>query len=324
MSKHHNHTDNHDHPHDHDHAHDHSQDHGSEGAPKNALSMAFWLNFLFSIVEVVGGILTNSTAIIADAFHDFMDAGAIGIAILLEKISGKKRTEQFSYGYKRFSLLSALGMAVFLLVGAVLMVVSAINSFIHPEKVDSTGMIWLAILGLAVNGFAFLRIKNGGHNHSHSHAGGENHNARGIMLHLLEDVLGWAAVLVGAGVMYFTNWYWIDGVLAIGIASFVGFNATRNLISTVSVLLQSSPAGVDVKQLTDELQGIEGIHSVHDVHVWSLDGNYHVGSLHAVVNPEIHSKQDILGKVIRLMEKYKIHHPTVQIETDHSCGLAAC
>lgn len=320
MSKHTDHTGNHDHP------HDHSQEHGSGNTSKNALSMAFWLNFLFSIVEVAGGILTNSTAIIADAFHDFMDAGAIGIAILLEKLAGKKRTEQFSYGYKRFSLLSALGMAIFLLVGSVMMVVSAINSFIHPEKVDSAGMIWLAILGLAVNGFAFLRIKkgSGAHNHSHSHAGGGNHNTRGIMLHLLEDVLGWAAVLAGAAIMYFTSWYWIDGVLAIGIASFVGFNATRNLVSTVSVLLQSSPAGVDVKGLTDELQQIEGVTNVHDVHVWSLDGSYHVGSLHAVVNPDVSSSQDILRKVIKLMEKYKIHHPTVQIETDHSCGLAAC
>lgn len=320
MSKHTDHTGNHDHP------HDHSQEHGSGNTSKNALSMAFWLNFLFSIVEVAGGIFTNSTAIIADAFHDFMDAGAIGIAILLEKLAGKKRTEQFSYGYKRFSLLSALGMAIFLLVGSVMMVVSAINSFIHPEKVDSAGMIWLAILGLAVNGFAFLRIKkgSGAHNHSHSHAGGGNHNTRGIMLHLLEDVLGWAAVLAGAAIMYFTSWYWIDGVLAIGIASFVGFNATRNLVSTVSVLLQSSPAGVDVKGLTDELQQIEGVTNVHDVHVWSLDGSYHVGSLHAVVNPDVSSSQDILRKVIKLMEKYKIHHPTVQIETDHSCGLAAC
>lgn len=293
--------------------------------------MAFWLNLFFSIVEIIGGLLTNSTAILADAFHDFMDAMAIGSAVLLEKLSGKKRTPRFSYGYKRFSLLSALGMSLFLLIGAALMTVSGIKTLIRPEEVNSVGMLWLAVLGIAVNGFAFLRIRNGdghhhAHAHGHSHGHGHNHNSRAIMLHLLEDVLGWAAVLVGAVVIYFTNWFWIDGALALGIALFIGYNATRNLVSTLKVLLQSVPEDVDMEQLTSELQQIEGVQDVHDLHIWSLDGSYHVGSLHAVVNTSAQNlAAEIYAAIVRLLEKHRIHHPTIQLETDTAaCKLAHC
>lgn len=300
--------------------HDHSH--------KNGLSLAFWLNLFFSVVELIGGIFTNSTAIIADAFHDFMDAGAIGLAILMEKISGHKRTATFSYGYKRFSLLSALILSVFLLSGSVAMIIAAYNSFINPKEVHSVGMLWIALLGLAVNGFAFLRIKNGGHghhHHGHSH-GGHNHNSESIMLHLLEDVLGWAAVLIGSVVIYYTGWNWIDGVLATGIALFIGFNATKNLISTLKVMLQSVPEDINLDELQNELQKIDGVTDIHDVHVWTMDGSYNVGSLHVVINnSKARSEQDVMKKVIRLMRKLNIQHPTVQIETNKNrCQFVNC
>src|SRR5690606_19401114 len=211
---------------------------------------------------------------------------AIGLAVWMEKVSTKKRTPGFSYGYKRFSLLSAVGMSVFLLVGMSLMIISAVKSFFQPEEVNSVGMLWLALLGILINGFAFLRIKqSGGHSHhGHSHSHGSNFNSRAIMLHLLDDVLGWVAVLAGATVMYFTNWYWIDGVLTIAIALFIGFNAVKNLINTMKVILQSTPENVNVEKMIAELNGIKGVENIHDVHVWSMDGNYNVGSLHAVVN----------------------------------------
>ncbi|WP_324760549.1 cation diffusion facilitator family transporter [Sphingobacterium thalpophilum] len=231
-------------------AHSHKHHH----SPRNGTTLAFWLNLIFSIIEIIGGMLTNSTAIISDAFHDFMDALAIGAAVLLEKISGKKRTSTFSYGYRRFSLLSALTMSVFLLVGAVLMIGTAYDSFLSPKVVDSKGMLWLAVLGILINGFAFLRIKKSdGHGHTH------DHNSRAIMLHLLEDVLGWVAVLIGAVVIYYTGWYWIDGLLALAIAGFIGYNACKNLISTMKIVLQSIPENVNLQQLHFELKSIDGI-----------------------------------------------------------------
>ncbi|MCE7057961.1 cation diffusion facilitator family transporter [Algoriphagus sp. AGSA1] len=303
------------------HSHNHSD--------RKDLSLAFWLNVLFSVIEVVGGILTNSTAILADAFHDFADAIAIGLAVLLEKLSGKKRTPKFSYGYKRFSLLSAIGMSLFLLIGAVFMCISAYHTFINPQIVDGKGMLFLAILGVAVNGFAFLRIKkpNGhSHHHGHSHSHDTDFNRKAIMLHLLEDVLGWVAVLIGAVVIYFTGWYWVDGVLAIAIAIFIGYNATKNLISTMKILMQSVPANVDVARLSDELLQIPYVENIHDLHIWTLEGSYHVGSLHAVVHAIDKNRDvDILPSILKVMEKYKILHPTIQIETARSdCRFVSC
>ncbi|MFT7900515.1 cation diffusion facilitator family transporter [Tenacibaculum ascidiaceicola] len=306
--------------HEHDHAaHNHSD--------KNGLSFAFWLNLFFSIVELIGGIFTNSTAIIADAFHDFMDAGAIGLAILMEKISGKKRTATFSYGYKRFSLLSALILSTFLLSGSIGMIMAAYNSFVNPKEVHSLGMLWLAVLGLAVNGAAFLRIKNGGHgHHHHGHSHGHNHNSESIMLHLLEDVLGWAAVLIGSVIIYFTGWNWIDGILAIGIALFIGYNAVKNLLNTLKVLLQSVPENVNIAQLKSELQNLKGVSNIHDVHVWTLDGSYNVGSLHAVINNNsATAKQEVMNNIVKLMQGFNIQHPTVQIETnENTCAFVSC
>lgn len=289
------------------------------------LSVAFWLNLLFSIVEVAGGIFTNSTAIIADAFHDFMDAMAIGAAVWLEKVSAKKRTPKFTYGYKRFSLLAAVGLSVFILVGAILMCIAAVRSFYHPEPVNSSGMLWIAVLGLIVNGVAFLRIKKDDeHHHDHGHS--HSHNSRAVMLHLLEDVLGWVAVLIGAVVIYFTNWYWIDGVLTLAIAIFVGYNAIRNLTSTASVLLQSVPETVDVEKLSNELSHIEGIDNIHDLHIWSLDGNFNVATLHAVVHTaEDKQKENIFTAIINVLKKHHIQHPTIQLETTmDKCGLVGC
>jgi cobalt-zinc-cadmium efflux system protein len=289
------------------------------------LSVAFWLNLLFSIIEVAGGIFTNSTAIIADAFHDFMDAIAIGAAVWLEKVSAKKRTAKFTYGYKRFSLLAALGLSVFILVGAVLMCIAAVRSFYNPEPVNSSGMLWIAVLGIGINGLAFLRIrKDNEHHHYHNHT--HDHSTRAVMLHLLEDVLGWVAVLIGAVVIYFTGWYWIDGVLTLAIAVFIGYNAIRNLNSTVSVLLQSIPENVDVEKLSNELSHIEGVDNIHDLHVWSLDGNFNVATLHAVVHAaEEKQKENIFTAIINVLKKHHIQHPTIQLETTmDKCGLVGC
>lgn len=285
------------------------------------LTVAFWLNLLFSLVELTGGLWTNSIAVMADAFHDFMDAVAIGTAVLLEKLSGKKRTPGFSYGYRRFSLLAALGLSLFLIAGTVVMSIGAIRSFIHPKELNSIGMLWLAVLGVLVNGIAFLRIKKEG-NQSHGH----NHNSRAIMLHLLEDMLGWIAVLIGATIIYFTQWYWIDGVLTLAIAGYVAYNAVKNLIGTMKVLLQAVPENVNIRALSAEIEQIDGVAGMHDFHVWSLDGTYNVGTLHVVIRNTEHQDENVIrDAVLELMRKHNIQHPTVQIETSvNNCSLKTC
>lgn len=332
---------------------------------RSGLATAFWLNAVFSVIEVIGGIATNSTAILTDAIHDFGDTLAIGSGIFLEKVSGKKRTDKFSYGYKRFSLLSALLLSVFLLGGSLVMVVKAVAALLDPQVVDSTGMLWLAILGIVMNGMAFLKIKKGNRrggktlpppaaasaatppaaipsagassaeplhaahlhaSHSHSLPGSHNLNRRAIMLHLLEDVLGWAAVLVGALVIHFTAWYWVDPLLSIGIAVFIIFNASRNLFATMKIFLQAGPEHLDAKRLSHDILEVEGVSDVHDLHVWTLDGNYTVGTLHIVVEKEkMALQQAIRNQVERILDRHSIDHPTLQIEaTGNVCRFINC
>lgn len=267
-------------------------------------------------MELVGGILTNSTAILTDAIHDFGDTLAIGAGIFLEKHAQKPRTKRFSYGYKRFSLLSALVLSLILAIGSVIMLAKAIWVLRDPQPVNSTGMLWLAVLGVVVNGAAFLNLRKG---HSHGH------NTKAIMLHLLEDVLGWVAVLIGAIVIRYTHWYVIDPILSIAIACYILWNAGRNLVDTLKILLQSVPDDLDTALLTEELRQIDGVSDIHDLHVWSLDAHYTIGTLHVVVQDERWAScGTILSETAAILKKYGIQHPTMQLEKagDHciSCS----
>lgn len=292
------------------HHHHHERRHGSKG-----MTLAFWLNLSFSIFEIIGGLWTNSTAIIADAFHDFMDALAIGMAVFFEKFSQKKGNNKYSYGYRRFSLLSALILSASLLVGASFMVYGAIYSFFDVREVNGKGMFIMALIGIAVNGFAFLRIRKEESN---------NNNQRAVMLHLLEDVLGWVAILVGSIIIYFTGWNWIDGVLTLGIAGFIGYNAVINLIQTMKVLLQYVPVDVDINTLKAQLLLINGIKDIHDLHVWSLDGDYTIASMHVVVESD-EQRLVIRQEVSKLMASFNIQHPTIQMEVENElCDYCDC
>lgn len=213
------------------------------------------------------------------------------------------------------------------------MIFSAIQSLLDPQVVDGAGMFWLAILGVAVNGAAFLRLRKGDsdqahahahHGHAHSHSG--NHNTRAVALHLLEDILGWVAVLVGAVVIYYTGWYWVDGVLAIAIALFIAYNAGKNLLGTMEILLQSVPAEVDMQQLVKDLSRVKGVKDIHDLHVWSLDGSYHVASFHVVINKaDAVTASQIKENLLEKLQKYDIQHPTIQLESErYHCEFKAC
>lgn len=281
------------------------------------LSLAFFLNLFFAIIELVGGILTNSTAIIADAFHDFMDAVAIGMAVYMDKFSRKPKSSSFSYGYRRFSLLSAIIMSGILLAGAVLMIVHAVHSFDSVKEVNSIGMFGLAVLGIAINGFAFLKIKKGGtatHHHAHSHTTTDA-NSTAVMLHLLEDVLGWVAVLVGAVIIYFTRWYWIDGVLTLGIALFIGYNAFKNLWKTFKVLLQAVPEGIAIETIHKEIENLPEVTVIRALLIWTMDGQNHIATLEIeTIELSPTERKHLMKEIRELFDRYHIHQVTVQMD----------
>jgi cobalt-zinc-cadmium efflux system protein len=280
---------------------------------RHALTLAFWLNAVFAVIEIIGAYYTNSTAILTDAIHDLGDTLAIGLGVTFEKISERKPTKTYTYGYKRFSLLSALVLSLILIAGAAIMMVKAIGILFNPQYVNSEGMLWLAILGITVNGFAFLRIRQSGSEHNgHGH---HNQNSKAIMLHFLEDVLGWIAVLIGSIVIYYTRWYWVDGLLSIGIAFFISFNAVRNLIETMRVFLQATPKHINLQQLTSDILNIQGIRSIHNLHVWALDENEIVCTAHVVIEKEQHARY-LQREIDIAIRSHKISQSTFQYETD--------
>src|SRR5215217_2683194 len=191
------HDDNHQHGHEHcshEH-HDHSNGTLHVHPIVKNMRIALVLNLTFSCIEFAGGIFTNSVAVLSDAIHDLGDSIAIAASLFLEKRAGEGRTQTFTYGKRRFSTLAAFITSLILIVGSVVIIFEAIPRFFHPEPIKVGGMLWLAVMGVIFNLLALLRLRAGSD---------KSLNQRAVMLHMMEDALGWLAVLVGAGIMYFT------------------------------------------------------------------------------------------------------------------------
>lgn len=284
------------HPHGHQHAH-HSE--------SSNIALAFWLNFGFALIEIIGGILTNSVAIIADAIHDLGDSLAIGFAWFASKIAAKQPTEKYSYGYRRWSLLSALISGLILLVGSGWVLSEAIPRLWQPQLPHTGGMFVLAIFGIAVNGAAVLRLRHG-----------KTQNEKVLSWHLLEDVLGWVAVLLGAILMYFTGWAWLDPLLCIGFSLFILLNVIKSLRQTLALFLQVTPDPELQQQITAQLNALEFVKALHHLHLWSLDGQQHVLTMHVELNADAEPAQLLSYKqhIAKLLAPYQLSHTTVEFE----------
>ncbi len=307
-------TDHYEHNH-HDHFEDHHGHIHHHHAVKN-LRIAFALNFTFTLVEILGGFLTNSIAILSDALHDLGDTLAIGMSWYFQKLSNKSRNQKFSYGYKRLSLVSALISAIILLIGSVLIVYKAFPRIFNPEIVHVKGMFLIAIIGVLVNGAAVLRLKKG-----------HSSNERVVKLHLIEDVLGWLAVLIGSVLMYFFDWPVLDPLLSIAIAVFIVWNALKNIKEFVRIFLQGIPKNIDLDEISTSLTRIPNVESIHDVHVWSMDGDYNVFSAHLVIDDDLNANKIIKIKkqARKVFRKFNISHETLEFEyKSEACDFEDC
>lgn len=308
------HSDGHHHQGDHHH-HDHGPGGHHHGAVAN-LKIAFFLNLGFTILEVFGGIYTNSIAILSDALHDLGDSLSLGLAWYLEHLSKKAGDRSYSYGYARFSVLGAFVNSVVLIVGAIFILQNAIPRIVHPQTSDAKGMILFAAIGIGVNGLAALRLSKGG-----------SLNERVVALHLLEDVLGWVAILIGSIVMLFADIPVLDPILSIAIMIFVLVNVFRNLRKSLRIFLQGTPAHLPVERVQERLRALEGVLDVHDLHLWTLDGQLNVATLHVVVAgpmtlPEL---ELIKSRVRAALKEMQITHATIEIEDqDVHCELGDC
>ncbi len=293
------------------HNHDHSHNH-SEGNVK----VAFFLNLSFTIIEIIGGLYTNSLAILSDALHDLGDSLSLGLSWYFQKLSKKGRTKTFSYGYKRFSLLGAIINSIVLVVGSIFILTKAIPELFNPEETNVEGMLYLAILGIVVNGAAVFKLRKG-----------ETLNEKVVSLHLLEDVLGWVAVLIGSLIMMFTEAPFIDPLLSILISLFVLYNVYRNLKKSLLVILQGIPEDVSLDEIRAQLKGISEITDIHDCHFWSLDGEYNILTIHLRLDKDYKlSEQAKLKDTVRSkLKNESINHITIEFEgQDENCELEDC
>ncbi|MEC8339824.1 MAG: cation diffusion facilitator family transporter [Nanoarchaeota archaeon] len=284
--------------------HNHKHHSHEQNSVKN-IKIAFFLNFFFTIIEFIGGYLTNSVAIMSDALHDLGDTFSLGLAWFLEKFSSKKRTNKFSYGYKRFSLLGAFINAVILLLGSLFILSEAIPRIINPEASNAQGMLILAIFGIIVNGYAVYKTSKG-----------KTMNEKVISWHLLEDVLGWVAVFIVSIVMIFTNLIILDPILSILITLYILWGVLKNLKSTALLFLQATPTDLNANIIDTQLKKNPLIQDIHDTHIWSLDGEEHILSSHIVIK-ENSTKEDIKKIKIEIKKNLisqGINHSTLEIE----------
>ncbi len=289
------------------HAHDNSNGHDHHHSDSKNLGIAFFLNLGFSIIEFIGGWWTNSVAIYSDAIHDLGDSLSLGTAWYFQKISKKNRNKKFSYGYRRFSVLGSIINAIVLVVGSVIILTEAVPRLFDPVQPNTQGMIYLAIGGIAVNLIAAFRLH-----------GGHSLNERVVYLHLLEDVLGWTATLIGAIIMHFRTMPQLDPLLSIGISLFILYNVIVNLKKALKIILQGTPEEIDPDKIHAQLKTIPEIKQTHDCHIWSMDGQYHILSIHAVVEEQkrIEDLAKIKSKAKKLLKQCHIDHATIEFETE--------
>ena len=295
--------------HSHNHSHDHS--HGRSSDASKRIGWAFFLNVVFTVIEFVGGWLTNSTAIMADAVHDLGDSLSIGTSWGLNKLSEKDANRTFSYGYKRFSLLGALINGVVLTIGSVWILFEAIPRLAEPEMPQADGMLLLSIFGIAVNGYAAYKLSEG-----------NSLNERVLNWHLLEDVLGWVAVFIVSIVLMFKPWAILDPILSIGFTLFILFNVIRNLKQTLMLFLQATPDKAQLERIRDDLLSNEHVSDLHHFHIWSLDGERNVMTVHLVLVGDVSTEhiQTLKNDVQHSLKKYNFEHTTVEFEfADEQC-----
>ena len=268
--------------------------------------LAFLLTSGFMVAELVGGVLANSLALMADAGHMVADAAALGLGLFAMWIANRPHTERWTFGFHRAEILAALVNGSLLVGIALLVSYHAVDRLRDAQEVASGPVLIIAALGLVVNGVA-LRLL-GGHRHA-------NLNVRGAFLHVLGDALGSIGVLISGLVIRFTGWTPVDAIVSLFIAALILVSGWRLVRETISVLLESSPRHLDTDALRQDLMAIEGVRDVHDLHVWTVTSGFVSLSAHAEV-----TSSDIADEVLRtatalLRERYGIRHVTIQPET---------
>ena len=273
--------------------------------------IAFILNFAFSIFEFLGGIYTGSAAILSDAIHDVGDALSIGLSFLFEKKSKRQPDNNYTYGYVRYSIIGSVTTTIILLISSAAVILNAIYKILYPTTLNYNGMIVFSIVGVCVNFCAALFTHNG-----------KSLNEKAVNLHMLEDVLGWVIVLIGAIVIKFTDFVLIDPIMSVAVATFILISAAKNLKEVIDIFLEKTPDNINIEALKAYLISIDEVIDVHHIHVWSLDGQNNYATMHIVTNAPAHEIKPMLkGELL----KQGICHAILELESEYEiCGGKNC
>ncbi len=267
------------------------------------LAFVFFMNLAFNIIVIVGGLATNSVAILADCIHDLSDTISIAFAWVLEKVSQKDSTDNYSYGYQRFSILGAVIISVFVIIMAFVILQEAIPRLFAPEGVDAEGMLVISIIGLVFKSLSVYRLHKG-----------ETFNEKAIFFHQLGDIFEWLAILILSVVLIFWDGApYLDPFVSIGIALWLIFNLGRNLYKSLEVLLQKTPDYFDVNEFKNSILDIQGVNAIDDFHIWSLDGIDSVMTLKVDVDFGQDVSQ-IKKEIYDISNRYHVVDITIELE----------
>lgn len=291
------------------HSHEHTQSIGEGGKAARNILVVFFLNLFFAIAEFFFGTLFNSQAILSDAVHDLGDALSIGLAYFFEKISNRGASSEYSYGYRRFSLLGAFVTSVVLIVGGSLIILHTIPELLNPQPLNQQGVFWVAVAAIIINGFSVWLMSRG-----------SSANEKLLNIHLFEDLFGWIAVLVMSILLQFTDWYILDPLLSIGIALWILYVTIPEFFRISKIFLQAVPENIDVENLREKILSLEHVQALSHFHIWSTDGKQHMMTLTITTDLDLDKEQETLKQKIRkILLAYNISHITIEILYDPQC-----
>jgi cobalt-zinc-cadmium efflux system protein len=271
------------------------------------LFITILLNIAITIAQVIGGLLSGSMALLSDAAHNFSDVLSLIVSFAAEKLSGRERTLRQTYGYQRAGIFAAfINTATLLVVGAIL-IWQSIYRIIHPQPIAGSVVIWLAALGILFNGLGALLIKKDAE---------DSINMRSAYLHLFTDTMTSIAVLAGGFAIKFLGWFWIDGVLSIGIAIYLVYSSWGIFYESIRIFMQFTPSNVNIEEIAQKVTLLNGVKNMHHVHVWQLDDHEMMFEAHIDLDADytISQFEDILERVAKILQQYNIHHFNIQPE----------
>ncbi|RSJ99860.1 Cadmium, cobalt and zinc/H(+)-K(+) antiporter [Streptococcus mitis] len=270
---------------------------------KYAVWLAFFLNLTYAIVEFIAGGVFGSNAVLADSVHDLGDAIAIGISAFLETISNREEDNQYTLGYKRFSLLGALVTAIILMTGSLLVILENVTKILNPQPVNDEGILWLGIIAVSINVLASLVVGKG-----------KTQNESILSLHFLEDTLGWLAVILMAIVLRFTYWYILDPLLSLVISFFILSKALPRFWSTLKIFLDAVPEGVEAGNLEKDLETLTNVKSVNQLSIWSMDGLENNAIIHLCLE-DWEQMTETKNQVRQLLEERGVQNITIEVDS---------